>query len=888
MRVALVTARFRARAPFDLGSQVRSLAPALARAGASVEVFCGTGEEAGLAPFAQRRAEVIDHVGGQATFGVTTVALPSAEAEPADLEERLAEGFGAFLDRERPQVVHFERLDVFGTDLVREARARGIRTVYCAADTWPAHDRASLLLPDLEPFELGDGEAEARALLVEEEFGAGPLDTQSMETAAARRVRHLLGEPLTDLDDVARLREASEAVEQRRATKRIALSAVDRRFATTRLLAKNLSASVGRAFTFRAAGVDTSLFQAPDAPRDAAEEPRVVAMGDTSLEGGIDVLLDALAALGDEITPLRPLLVLECSDAQRDADVARRAQELEVETRWTRGPADVHGAIGSADLVLVTQRWGEVMPTACQVALAAGVPVVAARTPGVTEGVPPTAGQLVSPSDAEALAEALRSLLGEEGTLRALTSGAFEASRSTKSVDDEAREWLDTYGQLVAEAKSAAAGRGTGAIADLSARLDELRSLSHAELFGLAQTGIGRLRRAFGLEDDDASLLERAVARGGQGRDRAMAEARTLKELEVALGELRAAREGMRLEEAARERRVADLHGILGQYEAEVFAKRDALEEVDGKVEEAAQRAAEATAAAEELEQRLAEAEADGAAREELLAERDRALEESAARAEELERAGAEALTASEAATAAADERADALGEDLDAVRRDLDEARRAIDAAEEERAQLARTLDERDGLVRAMRERIGAADPEETTGELGSELASIEAFCAALERDAAELRRHDAWMGEQATRLRAALGLEGAAPDGRHPLEEGVARASDALRSMTAELEWRRAEMAAARAAGGALRAKLLAGPLARRVAGWDRGADSSWAPVPLDRAAEGSSEDAGAGAAETAEETPDDSVVVAAPRPVEPPAPLPSSSEETNKVRP
>lgn len=841
MRVVLVTARFRARAPFDLTSQVRSLAPALARAGAEVEVFCGVGDEAGLPAFSQRRAEVIDHVGGKATFGVTTIALGGLEpgglgldAAPVDFEERLAEGFGGFLDRERPDVVHFERLDVFGTPLVREACARNIRTVYCASDTWPAHDRASMLLPNLEPFELGDGEAEARALLVEAEFGVRPLPGAALDEAQARRVRHLLTEPLTELEDVARLREASEAVEHSRGTKRAALSAVDRRFATTRLLAKNLSATVGRAFTFRAAGVDTSLFPAPDAPREVPETPRLVALGDTSPEGGVDVLLEALSTLESETMALRPVLVLECSDAGRDAEVARRAQELEVETRWTRGPSDVHGALRDAHVVVETQRWGEVLPSACQVALASGVPVVVARTPGATEGVSSTAGHLVTPADAGALAAALRQLTGPDGTLPGLMGGAFEHARGAKSVDDEAREWLDTYKQLVREAarpRGAAAGGDApaGPLAEVEASLTELRSLSHAELFTRAQEGIGKLRRAFGLQDSEAELLTRVVARGGLGRDRAMAEARTLRDLEATLADLREAREIMRLEDAARGAQIAELTAALGEYEAEVLSTSEALSAAESDLESARSRADEvAGEAAEEaraLEVRIAELEASGAAQEEILAERERALEQVEKRNAKLEKTHARAQVVTK--------------ECIEALDRDLEDARRAITEAEEERAELARTLEEREELASAVRERIGADAPDASAADFSGELASIEAFCAALERDTEELRRHDAWMGDQAERLRGALGL--AQPEGmsREAFEEGVDRACEALRAMTGELDWRRSEMAAARRSGGAMRAKLLAGPLARRVAGWETSpSGEGWAPVPLDTA--------------------------------------------------
>ena len=70
------------------------------------------------------------------------------------------------------------------------------------------------------------------------------------------------------------------------------------------------------------------------------------------------------------------------------------------------------------------------------------------------------------------------------------------------------------YDQLATEVQGTPTKHG--ATGDVAGRLEELRALSHAELFGLAQAGIGRLRRAFGLRPmPEAALLERVVARGG-------------------------------------------------------------------------------------------------------------------------------------------------------------------------------------------------------------------------------------------------------------------------------------------------------------------------------------------------------------------------------------
>lgn len=895
MRVALVTAAFRARAPFDLTSHVRSLAPALARAGARVEVFCAV-SDSGLAPFAQRRMEAIDHVSGS-PFGVTSIEAPAAPsiATPADStqdgvsrderDERLAEGFGAFLDRERPSVVHFESLDAFGTQLVREARARGIATLYCASDTWPAHDRTALLLPDLSPFELGDGEAEARALLAERELGSVPPTGRFSSPQSNERLKALLHQPLTALADVTALRDAGEEIEIRRARKRAALSAVDRRFATSRLLAKELSAAVGRAFTFRAAGVDSTLFRSREnedsdarAGSDADDTVRFAFLGSTAPEGGIDRLLDAFAAMRAQDTGKNAQLVLhlECtSDPVRDASIADRVELLGIETRWTRGPVDAVQALQGADAVVIPSLWGEVSPTMCRVALAAGVPMVASRTSGVMEAMPSSAGVLVSPSSTSDLTEALTRLSGNKDERAALVRGATEASRATKAVEDEAREWLDTYGQMVSarpassytashNAARPAAPSPLPGVEEVAATLRELQELSTSELFARAQEGVGKLRRAFGLKDSDADLLARVVARGGAVRDRMDHEVTLRHEVEGTLESLHAARAAMQAEEAARTRRVADLHAILGQYEQEVLARSEvaataaataaaAAAEADARVSEAAERAKEAAGRATDAVARAESLEAETKS----LDDSKQALEATAqglreskgaleARLSELEGAG----NTSTKELAEAQEKLSQLADEAEKTRRSLEEV-------ELERERLVSTLDERDSLVTSLRKRLGAARAEENDGEgkgdtkgasrseLQGELESIEAFCVALERDTEALRSHDEWVRVESEKLMSALAVAacGEAPTGgdkaassddaasEFSLERGVG----VLERLRSELDWRRKEMESARKSGSSLRAKVLAGPLASRVRAW--GETQTWAAVPIDR---------------------------------------------------
>ena len=72
-------------------------------------------------------------------------------------------------------------------------------------------------------------------------------------------------------------------------------------------------------------------------------------------------------------------------------------------------------------------------------ALAHGLPVVAARAGAVPDVVPESAGILVPPGDAQALAEALRRLLTEPALRQSLQLGAQQAAARLPTWTDTAR-----------------------------------------------------------------------------------------------------------------------------------------------------------------------------------------------------------------------------------------------------------------------------------------------------------------------------------------------------------------------------------------------------------------------------------------------------------------
>jgi glycosyltransferase involved in cell wall biosynthesis len=885
-----------------------------------VEIFAGvTGS--GLVPYAQRRSELVEPVTGQA-FGVTVVEL-----EDRPDQARAAEAFASFLERERPQVCHFESLDPMGVGLVREAKVRRISTLYSAQDTWPAHDRVTLTMPDMSPFELGDTEAEARSLAAERLLAASGL--RPGDPTYDERAKHFLHQELTLPEEASVLRDAREAVEMRRAEKRVALSGVDRRFAASRLLSRELSAAVGRAFTFRAPGVDRAVlaacFAGPVAedakpefvgdgytPSDfsgatfsedrsgvgsleRAKGPiRLVYMGTTERTSGLDVLLDAVARIrAKEEGPAMSLrLALERTEDVRDAEIHARAQQLRVDVVWSRGSSvDATAALVGADLLVMPSLWGEVAPSALRIAFAAGIPVVASRMPGVIEAAPSTASVLVTPGSVDSLTEALSRLAGEGGAaaLRSMRSAALsEQEVNTKSVDDEALEWLDTYQALcdaaaamerarklrstaptapMSEVDSVARQEPFGgpkkperkrlaSLVEVEEQIAEMRSLSNTELFARAQAGISKLRQAFGLQDSDAELLARVVARGGSMRDRAEHDEATRKEVARALHDLRVAQSALEAEESVRSRRILDLHSVLEQFEHEVALRAEEAAQAVATADEAKAEVATATSAMEEAQARMQDAEALGAAaRDDAQAKvRDAEASKAAVKSEaeaQIAGAGEEAQalrgqveglkkdlgTAEEAAKAMSMAKAMAVEEAAEAGKRyrevtmQVEAAKKALNDVETARDELARSIDERSSEIRAVRERMIKADGTEAdaseSGPMG-DLESIEAYCVSLERDLEALQRNDSWVAGEADRLINTLSeasedeTSGARGGGGSERAAELQRLTTRLERMTVELDWRRVEMEGVARAAESKRMRFLAGPLASRLRSW------------------------------------------------------------------
>jgi glycosyltransferase involved in cell wall biosynthesis len=183
-------------------------------------------------------------------------------------------------------------------------------------------------------------------------------------------------------------------------------------------------------------GIDTDLY----CPRDREplrrkyelpEGPLLVAAGRLNREKGFDVAIRTIAALAERGEHAHLLLVGDGEQLHRlKALTARTGVADKVLFLGPRPPEQVAELLAAADVFLFPTRRHEAGPMVLLEGMASGVPTVSTPLGGVTEvvappGAPP-AGILVKPDDVEALAGAIRSILGDRDLARELGRRARE------------------------------------------------------------------------------------------------------------------------------------------------------------------------------------------------------------------------------------------------------------------------------------------------------------------------------------------------------------------------------------------------------------------------------------------------------------------------------
>jgi glycosyltransferase involved in cell wall biosynthesis len=161
-------------------------------------------------------------------------------------------------------------------------------------------------------------------------------------------------------------------------------------------------------------------------------QPVVLGVGRLAAQKGFGLLLDAAARWRD-LQP-EPLLVIAGSGPLA-AELETRAASLGLTVRFVGQRSDVPALLAAADVFVLPSVW-EGQALILQEALRAGVPVVAIRVGGNPELTGEDAAVLVPAGDAQALADAVRAVLGDPALAARLRQAA--AARAHDLPDEDA------------------------------------------------------------------------------------------------------------------------------------------------------------------------------------------------------------------------------------------------------------------------------------------------------------------------------------------------------------------------------------------------------------------------------------------------------------------
>ena len=420
MQICLVTHGFPPLERTGVENYTAALGAALAAAGHSVEIFAPRVARE-LPNLSMRREE--RH--GYGLTWLTSNKMPSNQEELLDLPG-LAERFGDYLDRERPAVAHFQHLIKLGMGFVEQAQERGIPTIYTAHDYYPICHRFTLVRPNMSRCEtIGDPEQCSRCDLAlaylnrldhlgDYQLGALPEQLGPDGTADLQHILdgqpHLAG---FTADEQAGFAERRTKLDQRRleAYRRFDLILSPTRFLRDRLIDGGLE---GDRIELLPYGAEIADLDTIPRPTHRDREPlRFGFLGGLSKHKGVHVLVAAFEKLGGgaELS-----IWGDSSDTPYVDSVRKRAEAAGA--RW-RGPyrrGELGACLSEIDVAVVPSTWVENYPFVIREAFAAGRPVIASNLGALPESVRDGVdGLLVEPDDADALADAMRRLVTEQG-----------------------------------------------------------------------------------------------------------------------------------------------------------------------------------------------------------------------------------------------------------------------------------------------------------------------------------------------------------------------------------------------------------------------------------------------------------------------------------------
>lgn len=368
--------------------------------------------------------------------------------------DAVAAAFAAFLDRARPDIVHFHHVTCLSTTCVSEAKRRGIGVVFTLHDFWLECPRGQRLRRDLSLCTRHDERDCVRCMAHQLPIRGGHLRTAALDLREKSIARWPL--PASWRQHLQRRPFASEAaaiaaIVERAEHVRAVCGEVDRfvspsRFLRDRFVEWGIPAD-------RIAVIDCGMEPPPAEalqrpPRDDARL-RVVYIGTWIPSKGVHLLVEAFR----DLPPTRAVLDLYGYAPPFDGfpdyeEHLRRLARGAAHVRFN-GPYDpeaVFGILSRADLMVVPSLWWENSPLTIHEAFLAGVPVVAAGHGGMAELVRDgLEGWTFQPGSAAALRSVLQRLLDDDSLLGRLAPPRGRVAE----IGAHARELEALYGRAL-------------------------------------------------------------------------------------------------------------------------------------------------------------------------------------------------------------------------------------------------------------------------------------------------------------------------------------------------------------------------------------------------------------------------------------------------------
>ncbi len=422
MRILLTTHAFLPRSVAGVEVYTARLAAALQELGHRVLVLTAA-HDLGAAPGSARRR-------GLGSLNVVEIVNTHLEGtlESTYRAPAIDHAIERVLEEFQPDCVHAQHLLNLSTGLLGAARVRGVPVVLTLHDYWLSCPRDGLRMQADGTLCRSVDHRVCASCLAGSSHLAPPLQRGASVVArrlGLGRVLHLAHgrAPRVTTSILAALRRAwpigsrglEGALDERDDHLRGTLREADAilaptRFARDRAVEWGVSADKVRVLSLGAVA-------GPTRPRPAAVRRRFGYVGTLAPHKGVHVLLEAVKGL-----PRHDFTLEVIGNPSIDPGYAALLRALaggdpRIRFRGAVPPAEQEQLWEGLDLLVLPSLWWENSPLTVLEALAAGRPVVASRTGGVPEVLPPSAGLLVAPGDVEELRATLAGVL--EGRLLA-------------------------------------------------------------------------------------------------------------------------------------------------------------------------------------------------------------------------------------------------------------------------------------------------------------------------------------------------------------------------------------------------------------------------------------------------------------------------------------